>query len=148
MKITFLRHCRSIFNELLYSDKDCDLSVKGVEQAKALQGDYDIVICSVMRRARRTLELSKIRSGSIEYTDLCREWRNDICDFLDHENEQNNRETPEELGIRIQKFCEWIKGKYERSGKRILVVTHADFVYKLTNEAKYLENGEFFEYDV
>lgn len=148
MKITFLRHCRSIFNELLYSDKDCDLSVRGVEQAKQLEGDYDVAICSVMRRARRTLELSKIRAGLVEHTMLCREWRNDICDFLQHENEVNDRESKEELAQRVDAFCSWVKSKYKESGKRILVVTHADFVFCLTGGAKYLENGEFFEYEL
>jgi broad specificity phosphatase PhoE len=148
MKITFLRHCRSIFNELLYSDKDCDLSVRGVEQAKQLEGDYDVVICSVMRRARRTLELSKIRTGLVEHTMLCREWRNDICDFLDDEDQEKERESKQELAQRVDAFCSWVKSKYQQSGKRILVVTHADFVFCLTGGAKYLENGEFFEYEL
>jgi broad specificity phosphatase PhoE len=148
MKITFLRHCKSIFNELLYSDKDCDLSVRGVEQARALQGDYDVVICSVMRRARRTFELSQIRASLVEYTMLCREWRNDICDFLDHEDETKDRESKEELAQRVDAFCSWVKSKYQQSGKRILVVTHADFVHVLTGGAKYLENGEFYEYEL
>jgi broad specificity phosphatase PhoE len=148
MKVTFLRHCRSIFNELLYSDKDCDLSVRGVDQAKELEGEFDIVICSVMKRARRTLELSKIRAPVVEHTMLCREWCNDICDFLDHENEVSDRESKEELAQRVDTFCSWVKTKYQGSAFRILVVTHADFVHVVTKGAKYLENGEFFDYDI
>lgn len=146
MKLTFLRHCRSIFNELQYSDKDCDLSVKGEEHARELKGEFDIAICSVMKRARRTLDLSQIRTKSIVYTTLCREWRNDICDFLPDEDEKTERESKEDLALRMEAFKSWVKTNYQ--GLNVLVVCHADFVFCLTNGEKYLENGEFYEVEV
>ena len=80
MKVTFLRHCRSIFNELKTSEKDCDLSEFGKEQATGLHGKWDIIVCSIMKRTRKTLELSKLEGEKIFYSDLCREVKRDICE--------------------------------------------------------------------
>ncbi len=73
MKVTFLRHAESIFNANLTSDKDCELTEKGNQQAHNTQGEYDIVICSILKRACETLEKSQIRYGRVIFTDLCRE---------------------------------------------------------------------------
>jgi broad specificity phosphatase PhoE len=154
MKVTFLRHCRSIFNELKTSDKDCDLSDFGRGQAVGLLGNWDIIVCSVMKRTRKTLELSQIKADKIFYSELCREVKRDICDFLEGENE-NEKETDEQLVARVENFKRWMrfmfyKRKYYPWSRepRILVITHADFVYELNGRTKYLENAEKMEIDI
>jgi broad specificity phosphatase PhoE len=153
MRVTFLRHCRSIFNEKNDSEKDCDLSDFGKQQAAALAGEYDVIVCSVMKRARETLRLSRITAPEIHYTELCREHKQTICDFLEEEN-LVDKESEEQIVRRIQKFKGWLRSRWgprDGSGgteKRILVVTHADFVYFLNNFTKYLENGERVEIDI
>ncbi len=147
MKVTFLRHCRSIYNEKNDSDKDCDLAEYGKVQAAALTGDYDIVVCSVMKRARETLRLSQIKAGQIVYTELCREHKQTICDFLPGED-LADKESEEAMVRRIQAFKKWMKKNWGNSSKSILVVTHADFVYFLNNFTKYLENGERMTLDI
>ncbi len=142
MKITFLRHCTSIFNELKTSDKDCDLSEAGKTQAKDISGNYDIIFCSIMKRTTQTLVLSKLTGKRVIYTELCREWKRDICDFLPGEDE-TKWETQEELEARCADFLDCVKGMAEGLEK-VLVITHADFVFCLNKGDRYLENGEFY----
>ena len=154
MKVTFLRHCRSIFNELKTSEKDCDLSEFGRTQASGLHGEWDIIVCSVMKRTRKTLELSQMKGDQIFYSELCREVKRDICDFLEHEDE-NEKETDEQLAQRVENFKRWMRFMfYERAQypwsrpPRILVITHADFVYELNGKTKYLDNAEKMKIDI
>ena len=86
MRVDFLRHAESIFNRDLTSEKDCALTDKGIQQASQVTGEYDIVICSIMKRACQTLENSQITYGRLLFTDLCREKKTTICDYLPHED--------------------------------------------------------------
>jgi broad specificity phosphatase PhoE len=147
MKVTFLRHCRSIYNEKNDSDKNCDLSEFGKAQAAALTGEYDVIVCSIMKRARQTLALSQIKGDEILYTQLCREHKQTICDFLEEEDLEQ-KESEEDMVWRIARFKHWLHQTWGSSQKRILVVTHADFVYFLNGFTKYLDNGERIEMDI
>jgi broad specificity phosphatase PhoE len=147
MKVTFLRHCRSIYNEKNDSEKDCDLAEFGKAQAAALTGDYDVIVCSVMKRARETLRLSQITAPETHYTELCREHKQTICDFLEDEN-LADKESEEQMVRRIRVFKQWLQKRWGNTQKRVLVVTHADFVYFLNNFTKYLDNGERMEIEL
>lgn len=154
MKVTFLRHCRSIFNELNTSEKDCDLSEFGKSQAAELKGEWDIIVCSVMKRTRQTLKLSQLKGDRVFYTDLCREVKRDICDFLEDENEKE-KETDQQLTERVENFKRWMRFMFYKKGEnpwtrepRILVITHADFVFELNGRTKYLENAEMMQIDI
>lgn len=154
MKVVFLRHARSIFNELKTSGKDCELSEFGKQQAIALFGEWDIIVCSVMKRTRQTLEFSKLKGDKIFYSNLCREVKRDICDFLEGEDE-NEKETDEQLTERVENFKRWLRFMFYKKGKypwsrepRILVITHADFVFELNGKTKYLENAEKMVIDI
>lgn len=147
MKVTFLRHCRSIYNEKNDSDKDCDLSEFGKTQASSLTGEYDVILCSIMKRARQTLALSQIKGHEVVYTQLCREHKQTICDFLEGED-LAKKESEEDMVRRIAKFKRWVLQNWGSSQKRVLVVTHADFVYFLNGFTKYLDNGERIEIDI
>jgi broad specificity phosphatase PhoE len=141
MKVQFLRHAESIFNRDLTSEKDCSLTEKGVDQASAVDGEYDIVICSIMKRTRLTLEHSRIKYGKLIFTDLCRENRQDICDFLPHEDE-TIKETEEQLQHRIKSFTYFLKSQVSPYNS-VLVVSHGDFIHTIGGKQQpYPKNAE------
>ena len=141
MKVKFLRHAESIFNANLTSEKDCDLTEKGKQQAAAIEERYDVVICSTMKRACQTLDNSRITYGRLLFTDLCRENRQDICDFLPHEDE-TIKETEEQLQKRIQSFTYFVKSQCSPY-QRVLVISHGDFIHTLGNKQQpYPQNAE------
>ena len=142
MEVTFLRHAQSIFNRDLTSEKDCELSPYGIQQAEKLTGFYDVIFCSILKRAKQTLLHSQINSKQLHFTDLCREVRRDICDFLQGEDE-TQLETEKELQTRIKHFKEFVRSK-TKPGEKILVICHRDFIHEIGNK-KYAEpkNAEF-----
>jgi broad specificity phosphatase PhoE len=145
MKVTFLRHAISIFNEMNTSEKDCELSEAGKAQARGLEGSYDLVICSIMTRTKQTLAFSQIKYKELIYSHICREFRTTICDYLPHEDE-NIPETRESLHQRIELFRDFVKSNGE--GKRVLVVSHGDFIFAMNGETKYPDNAEFQELEI
>ena len=147
MKVDFLRHAQSVFNATLTSEKDCDLTQLGQEQAAAVTGDYDIVICSTMKRAVQTYQFSHLKSGKIIYTDLCREKRQDICDYLPYEDE-TIKETEEELAYRIKSFTYFLKSQVSPY-QAVLVVSHGDFIHTLGKKTKtYPNNAEIQSFEL
>lgn len=141
MKITFLRHAQSIFNVHLTSEKDCGLSPLGIEQAQSLQGEYDLIILSTLRRTHQTLLHSGIVGKRILITDLCREQRKDICDYLEGEDE-TDIEWENELEERIEAFKQYLR-VFCRPDEKVLVISHGDFIDCATGRANYPENAEF-----
>lgn len=139
MKVDILRHAQSLFNLYLTSEKDCDLSPYGKLQAAEVEGAYDVIILSCLRRTHQTLLYSKIRGRRLIITDLCREKRSDICDFLPGEDE-TKKESVEELGNRIDCFKEFLRNQC-RPEESVLVVSHGDFIWNATG-GKYPENAE------
>lgn len=141
MKVHFLRHAESIFNKYLTSEKNCDLTEEGKLQASKLDDEYDIVFCSIMRRTQQTLALSKIKYSHLIGTDLCREKRTDICDFLPHEDE-TLKESDEDLEKRIKTFIYFLRSQVSPS-QSILVVSHGDFMHTLGKKSQpYPKNAE------
>ena len=146
MKIKFLRHAESIFNANLTSEKDCELTEKGKEQASQINDEYDLIVCSIMKRACQTLDNSKLKYGRIIFTDLCREKRADICDYLPHEEEI--KETEEELQARITKFKYFLKSQVSPYN-RVLVISHGDFIYNLGGKSQpYPQNAEIQTHEI
>lgn len=139
MNITFLRHAQSLYNEYNTSDRNCDLSELGKLQASQVSGHYDTIICSIMKRARRTLELSTLTYNNLVYTELCREYKTTIGDFL--ETEEFVVEKLEEFGRRLEQFKQYIKDNFDR--KDVLVLCHGDLIYCLNGLTKYPKNVEF-----
>lgn len=142
MEITFLRHAQSIFNRDKTSEKDCDLTDVGIEQAKQLTGTYDIIVCSILKRAKQTLQYSELKSTKLYFTDLCREVRVDICDYLEGEDE-TQKETEEEVQQRIRDFKEFLLERWI-PGQTVLVICHRDFMHAVgKNQFPCPENAEF-----
>lgn len=146
MKVFFLRHAESIFNATGNSEKNCSLTDKGKEQASKLKEHYDVVICSTMKRACETLDNSHITYGKLFFTDLCREKRVDICDFLECEDEKD-LESNEELNLRIKKFLCFFKSQVS-TVNRVLIISHRDFIYEITNKQFNLDNAEICYVDI
>lgn len=129
MEVTFVRHAQSVFNRDLTSEKDCSLSEFGIQQAEQITGTFDIIICSILKRTRQTLQHSQLSSKELHFTDLCREVRVDICDFLDYEDE-TKKETEQEVAKRIREFKQYLKEKVP-PGKSVLVISHRDFIHEI-----------------
>lgn len=127
MEVSFLRHAQSVFNRDLTSEKNCCLTDYGREQASKVTGTYDIIICSILKRARETLQYSQLASKKLYFTELCREMRVDICDFLENEDE-TQLETEEEIQKRIKNFKQYLKEKVD-PGQTVLVICHRDFIH-------------------
>ncbi len=132
MEVSFLRHGQSIFNRDRTSEKDCSLTEQGQKQAEQVTGDYDIIICSILKRTRETLQYSQLSSKKLYFTDLCREMKKDICDFLEGED-PTKLESLEELQKRITEFKQYLKEKVE-PGQKVLVICHRDFIYHIGQE--------------
>jgi broad specificity phosphatase PhoE len=147
MKVSFLRHAESIFNANLTSEKDCDLTEKGKEQASNVSGTYDVVFCSIMKRTCKTLDHSQVEYGRLIFTDLCREKKTTICDYLPHEDE-TVIDTDEQLELQIQKFTYFLKSQVSPH-HNVLVVSHGDFIYAIGKKQQpYPENAEIQVHDV
>ena len=147
MKVQFLRHAESVFNANLTSEKDCDLTEKGIQQASDLSGHYDIVFCSIMKRTCKTLDYSNLTYGRLVFTDLCREKRIDICDYLPHEDE-TQKETDEQLEKRIQSFLYFLKSQASKY-QTVLVISHGDFIHTIGKKQQpYPKNAEIQIHDI
>lgn len=141
MKVAFLRHAESIFNKYLVSEKDCELTELGKEQASKVEGQYDIVFCSIMKRACQTLDHSELTYGRLIFTDLCREKKTTICDYLPHEDE-NIIDTDEQLEKQIKSFTYFLKSQVSPH-QTVLVVSHGDFIYAIGKKSQpYPNNAE------
>lgn len=138
MKVTFLRHAISIYNEKKISEKDCELSEAGKAQAADLSGTFDVVVCSFMTRTKQTLHLSTIQYGELYYSEVCREFQTCICDYKPEEEEVPER--LQNLAARALAFREYLR---QFEGRTVLVVSHGDFIYHLNGRTQYPENAEF-----
>lgn len=147
MKVSFLRHAESVFNKYLTSEKDCELTPEGVEQAKKVQGHFDIVFCSIMKRTCQTLDHSELTYGRLVFTDLCREKKTTICDYLPYEDE-TVVDTDEQLENQIQRFLYFLKSQVSPH-QTVLVVSHGDFIHAIGKREKpYPNNAEIQHHDV
>ena len=62
MNITVMRHAQSTHNASGDNSWNVGLTEEGRLQAREVSGEYDLVICSTLRRAQQTLEFSSIKS--------------------------------------------------------------------------------------
>ena len=108
---------------------DIGLNITGKEQATRLEGYFDVVICSNLKRAKQTLEYSKIKYGRLQPSELCREQRLEVSDLLVGEK-LDTPETPSQLEQRADEFKKLLS-LYPKT-KKILVISHHHFLEKLT----------------
>lgn len=159
--VVFVRHCESLFNAHPHSQQqDCGLTPRGAAHAARLveHQDADLVVCSPMKRCLQTLSLSSMaldarRRGDVVVTPLCREVRADACDFLEGED-GTRAETAASVTGRVVEFRALLR-RYGARFKKIVVVSHADFIWHVTSHAhggevfgQWLGNGECLQWCV
>lgn len=138
-KIAFVRHAESTFNSVGDTSPNVPITENGKLSSKSIMGHVDLVICSNMKRARQTLDESKIEYKRVIFTDLCREILDGNKSNLYSSSEDNIVETEEQLQERIRKFKELIYAQPEKSTTRatIAVISHGCFLGKIFNRGFY-----------
>lgn len=143
MKLIFLRHAKSVFNELnlIQGQYDCELSKEGIEKTKELKNnfniDYDYCYCSPLKRTSLT---AKIINDiiPIEYDDRLREigfgiWERTqiteekIQSYISGKYIPESAETHKEVELRIRSFLNDLKKNHKKSDT-ILIVTHSGII--------------------
>lgn len=133
MPITLIRHAQSKFNAHGDVSPNVGLTEDGkLASFQNLKGEYDLVVCSTLRRARETLDHSDIKYKKVKFTGLCRELfdKNNPVNFYDGEDMTN--ETQEQLDIRVALFKEMLRNKASKYNN-IAVISHHGFLHALTN---------------
>jgi len=151
-KVYFLRHAESTFNasSQKLDELNCGLSSTGEAQARALQGQFDVIVISPLRRCRETLELSNIQATQIIVYDDAREMRTDLCDFFP--GEQIVIETEEEILQRCSRLKQELVTLSQT--KKVLVIAHYWILWYMTSKViegerfgLKMNNGEIVDYD-
>ena len=131
-QVYLVRHAQSQANIGEYV-VDARLTEHGKSQAAKLSGHFDLVICSVMTRAKETLEYSKITHDKVVYSEDAREMKTHIGDFLP--GEKRTPESPKELMNRLDNLMKDIQ-EYSKKYKKILIVSHYYTLMYLTSTNK------------
>lgn len=149
MIIHFYRHAPSKFNVLGEDIIDCPLHIseKTKMLCKQMEGVYDIIICSTLKRAKDTLALSNlVHKDFVIYTNKCRESRcGNLTDLLEGETVEKDTETKEEFKKRVDKFLNSLK-HLSKSYNKIAVVSHGHFIEQITGECPH--NCGMIEYKI
>ena len=105
IKIAFFRHAQSTFNAFGDKSPNCPITDEGKSKCIEIQGSVDLVICSTLRRARETLDNSRLKYNRVIFTDLCREVMDgEGCNY--YNNEEHIIESEKDVNERIRKFKE------------------------------------------
>lgn len=140
MIVHFYRHAPSRFNVFGEETIDCPLNLtdQTKQMCKQMSGEYDIIICSTLKRARNTLDLSNITHKEfIIYTNKCRERRGgNKVDILEGESLKDTLETDEQFHTRTEIFLNSLK-KLSKCYNKIAVISHGHFIHHITGEMPY-----------
>ena len=105
-----------------------------------MKGEYDLVICSPLTRARQTLEYANIKYNQLLICEEARELKSTKCDFFSHE--EMKLETQKEMAIRVKQFKNFIK-EQAKTYDSILVVGHCiSFVFLNLTDIDGIINGK------
>ena len=136
MSIYLLRHAESEFNVNNKSKKkDCNITKYGIKQCRKLKCNikFDIILCSPLTRTKQTLKYCNLKYKKLEYLELIREYKSNLCDF--YKNEPEIYENEEQLIKRINKIKKLLKQYIKQyPNKNILVIAHADIFWYLTSK--------------
>ena len=146
-----LRHAQSRHNAYKIEEPDTDLSELGVEQASSIDCDraFDTVVCSPLRRCRKTLELSGIEYNKLIIEPLAREHLLWESDTLPGET-FSGKEPTDEFVARIKKLRLMIHEVLKTTDSLLLVahfytikyLTSLDSNGELTREGLEIFNAE------
>lgn len=128
LEIYFCRHAQSM-NNLGHNSIDSPLSPEGRLQATKLQGYFDYIVCSPLRRAQETLHYSNITYGELI---ICPEFKERIfCESEAMLHDKRTSESDEEFFPRIEKFrqiltnlCNKVRPAEGQPVKKILLIGH------------------------
>jgi len=141
--ITFIRHAQSTFNAFGDKNKNVPITNFGAESSSKISGTYDLVICSTLKRARQTLDSSKLVYSNIIFSETCREIRDgNQINLYNGEDENMNNEREEQIVVRIEEFKSLLKSLSQKY-KKIAVISHFNFLHRLTGH--YFGNCEEFK---
>lgn len=142
--ITLIRHAESTYNSSGDRTRDCPLSGRGYRQAARIIGNYDVIVCSPMKRSRQTLAASKLGFREVIFTDLCREIidRNPINLYP---KEKKSAESRKQIRARVDEFKSLIR-KLAKTNSKIAVISHSGFLYELTGDN--FDNADQRQYDL
>lgn len=147
MEVFLQRHAESTANATHVHDiRNVRLSPGGEKQAQKAFGYFDLVFCSPLRRARQTLEQSKIRYGRLVITPEAREKIVHPSDLLtDDEMEDGRKETDLEVQQRCVALFERLAEAYEPN-KSVLIISHClflmEFTQRFAGKRLFLRNAE------
>lgn len=146
MPITLIRHAQSKFNAHGDTTPNVGLTDEGkLASSQNLKGEYDLVICSTLRRARETLDHSNIKYKKVKFTELCRECFDENNPINFYDGEDVYAETPLQLAIRVGLFKDMLRKKLV-DHNNIAVISHHGFLHHLTGfsfgNCQYLLNYE------
>lgn len=127
VKIHFTRHAQSTANIQKYDGPDAPLSELGVEQAKLLEGKYDLIYISPLRRCMETLLYSSLTYDKIVVCQEIREKVDSFTDILAHENFEAEPES--QFWVRANAFTRILEQKINilPSNSKILIISHGYF---------------------
>lgn len=139
--IHLLRHGESTANSGEDDVIDAPLSVRGLEQARALHGHYDLAVISPLRRTIQTWGWSSIYASRAVIDPLCRE--RVIAERDARIGEAFEKETDEAFWQRVHLFKDRLQAWSEVTSS-IIVISHAYFLAGAF-DAWGMSNGELRE---
>jgi broad specificity phosphatase PhoE len=134
--VTLIRHAQSMHNagqcDTPEKLKNCGLSEYGKTQAAELSGNYEVVVVSTLRRARETLQCSKITAGRTVFSDLFREQKDSGEPFMGTEHLLNyiddepvKPENTDEVMNRAKHAADFLRALPETN---VCVISHGVFM--------------------
>ena len=128
MRVTFIRHqkCYNLNPDgtMNYMRVNPPLTPEGIEGAKQLSGNYDLIILSPMSRCLETFIYSSIQ-GQRVVKDVFREWMQCPGDFRQHDPHTRYAEAEDEFKQRVSQGMEFLQNLHLDD---ICVVTHSEWI--------------------
>jgi broad specificity phosphatase PhoE len=127
-QVTIIRHGQTNRNTGMESDpekiKNSNLNILGVFQASKLEGEYELVLLSPLRRALETYAKSNIRTGEVRILDLLHE-RRDGSTYNSLELIEPFVESYEDVRFRANEVIRYLKTLPHRT---VCMVSHGTFM--------------------
>lgn len=131
MEVTFVRAGQSAAAATGdFSQRNAPLSAKGREEAAALGGHFDVVLCSPLCRARQTLRLSRI---SYDELVIAPEAREVICCRCDVMTEDEDDECPETDEASLRRCVALFNRVCAMQKRSVLIISHCLLIAEFTN---------------
>ena len=144
LDVYLLRHGESEYNAGNITKFDPELTEKGKEQASKVTGNFNVVICSTLTRARQTLDISQITWDQLIMSEDVRERRTANCNFFEHEVDAGlAKETGKEFEARLETVKRKIQTLSEKNNKILIVGNRVFFRGLISKHSRTLFRGKF-----